>query len=139
MEHMVMPQSRSICNYIFFTFDYKPLSRQRRYYIKITTIKFINMDMNKKSYHFNITEVIDGKIREVMNFNFGGHHDLADMLTKLEQTNQMREKHCKELVVGLRLLHHVIKKYPDNEAIKKFRPAFEDFMQEFRPCMCKEG
>ena len=42
------------------------------------------MDKEKKSYHFNITEVQDGKIQEVMNFNFGGHHDLAVMVKKLE-------------------------------------------------------
>lgn len=97
------------------------------------------MDKEKKSYHFNVTEVVDGKIEEVMNFNFGGHHDLAEMVTKLEQTGQLREKHCKELVIGLRFLHHVLKKYPDNEAFKKFRPAFEDFKHEIRSCKCNEG
>lgn len=97
------------------------------------------MDKEKKSYHFNVTEVVDGKIEEVMNFNFGGHHDLAEMVTELEQTGQLREKHCKEFVIGLRFLHHVLKKYPDNEAFKKFRPAFEDFKHEIRSCKCNEG
>lgn len=55
------------------------------------------MDKEKKSYHFNVTEVVDGKIEEVMNFNFSGHHDLAEMVTKLEQTGQLREKHCRNL------------------------------------------
>lgn len=35
------------------------------------------MDKEKKSYYFNVIEAKDGKMNEVMNFNFGGHHDLA--------------------------------------------------------------
>ena len=41
-----------------------------------------NCNKEKRSYHFNISEVVDGKIQEVMNFNFGGHHDLAAMVAK---------------------------------------------------------
>ena len=42
-----------------------------------------NCNKEKRSYHFNISEVVDGKIQEVMNFNFGGHHDLAAMVEKI--------------------------------------------------------
>ena len=49
------------------------------------------------------------KIQEVMNFNFGGHHDLAVMVKKLEATGMFSDKHSRELVIGLRLLHHVAK------------------------------
>ena len=37
------------------------------------------MDKEKKSYFFNVIEAKDGKMAEVMDFNFGGHHDLAAM------------------------------------------------------------
>ena len=90
------------------------------------------MDKEKKSYHFNITEVQDGKIQEVMNFNFGGHHDLAVMVKKLVATGMFSDKHSKELVIGLRLLHHVAKKYPDNEIIKAFATALDAFKKSIK-------
>lgn len=94
------------------------------------------METMKRSYHFNISEVVDGKVQEVMNFNFGGHHDLAEMVKKLMQTGEFKDKHAKELVVGLRLLHHVLKKYPDNDLISRFKPAFDEFKKGMMPC-CK--
>ncbi|MCM1163653.1 MAG: DUF3861 family protein [Muribaculaceae bacterium] len=87
---------------------------------------------DKKSYHFNVTQVEDGKIKEVMNFNFGGHHDLAELVAKTEATGEFTDKHAKELVVGVRLLHHVLKKYPDNELFKSFYPAFEEFKKALK-------
>lgn len=86
----------------------------------------------KHSYHFNITEVVDGKIKEVFDFNFGGHHDLADMVKKTMATGNFTEKHAKELVVGMRLLHHVMKKYPENELFKQYYAQFEDFKHAFK-------
>ena len=100
------------------------------------------MDKEKKSYHFNITEVKDGKIQEVMNFNFGGHHDLALLVQKLESTGMFTDKHSKEAIVGLRLLHHVCKKYPDNELIKAFAPALDAFKKGLKAksgCGCTCG
>ena len=89
------------------------------------------MDCNKTkhSYHFNVTEVVDGKIKEVFDFNFGGHHDLKEMVEKTIATGTITEKHAKELVVGMRLLHHVMKKYPENEVFKAYFPAFEEFKE----------
>ena len=82
----------------------------------------------KRSYHFNITEVEDGKIKEVMNFNFGGHHDLAALAEMTAAKGDISEKHAKELVVGIRLLHHVLKKCADDSAIfSDLYPVFEEF------------
>ena len=81
----------------------------------------------KHSYHFHITEVKDEKIKDVFGFNFGGHHDLKKMVEDVVAKGTMTEKHAKELVCGLRLLHHVLKKYPDNEAFKAFAPKFKEF------------
>ena len=81
----------------------------------------------KHSYHFQVAEVIDNKVKDVFNFNFGGHHDLAEMVEKAVAVGNITEKHAKELVCGVRLLHHVMKKYPDNEAIKAFFPKFDEF------------
>ena len=81
----------------------------------------------KKSYHFQVAEVIDNKVKDVFNFNFGGHHDLAELVEKAVAVGNITEKHAKELVCGVRLLHHVMKKYPENEAIKAFSPKFKEF------------
>ena len=81
----------------------------------------------KKSYHFQVAEVIDNKVKDVFNFNFGGHHDLAEMVEKAVAVGNITEKHAKQLVCGVRLLHHAMKKYPENEAIKAFAPKFKEF------------
>lgn len=84
-------------------------------------------DKQKRSYHFNVSEVVDGKVKEAYNFNFGGHHDLVELINKTVAVGNITEKHAKELVTGLRLLHHVLKKYPENEIFKAFWPHLEDF------------
>ena len=84
-------------------------------------------EKQKRSYHFNVTEVIDGKVKEAYNFNFGGHHDLVDLIEKAVAVGNITEKHAKELITGVRLLHHVVKKYPENEIFKAFRPHLDDF------------
>jgi len=82
----------------------------------------------KRSYHFNITEVEDGKIKEVMSFNFGGHHDLAKLAEMTAAKGDISEEHAKELVVGIRLLHHVLKKCSGDCAVcSDFYPVFEEF------------
>lgn len=92
------------------------------------------MDCNKekRSYHFNITEVVDGKIQDVMSFNFGGHHDLAALAQKAEQKQGLTEKHARELVVGMRLLHHALKKYPDNADFATFLSQLNDFKHKLK-------
>lgn len=92
------------------------------------------MDANKpkRSYHFNVSEVVDNKVKEVFNFNFGGHHDLAELVQKTINTGTITEKHAKELVVGVRLLHHVLKKYPENELFKAFAPQLDEFKKALK-------
>ena len=79
-----------------------------------------NCNKPKRAYHFNVTEVVDGKIQDVMSFNFGGHHDLAALVELAKQDNNLSDKHAKELVLGVRFLHHVLKKYPDNPLFANF-------------------
>ena len=81
----------------------------------------------KHSYHFNITEVVDGKIQEVMNFNFGGHYDLAALANMAEQKENLKPKHAQQLVLGIRLLHHALKKYPDKPEFAKFLGQLNEF------------
>ena len=90
------------------------------------------MEKTKHSYHFNVTEVVDEKIKEVMDFNFGGHHDLAELVEKAVAVGNITEKHAKQLVVGVRLLHHVLKKYPENEIFKAFAPQFKAFKDQLK-------
>lgn len=87
------------------------------------------MDCNKQkhSYHFAITEVVDNKIKDVMSFNFGGHHDLAELAGKAQQKYDLTDKHARELVVGMRLLHHALKKYPANSDFQAFLGKLDDF------------
>ena len=84
-------------------------------------------DKPKRSYHFQVAEVIENKVKDDFCFNFGGHHDLAALVEKAVAVGNITEKHAKELVCGVRLLHHVMKKYPDNEAFKAFAPKFKEF------------
>lgn len=86
----------------------------------------------KRSYHFNVSEVIDGKVKEVFNFNFGGHHDLAELVEQTVAQGNITEKHAKELVVGVRLLHHVMKKYPENPIFKAYYENFEEFKRALK-------
>lgn len=97
-----------------------------------------NCNKTKRSYHFNVSEVVDGKVKEVFDFNFGGHHDLAEMVQKTVALGNITEKHAKELVVGVRLLHHVMKKYPENEIFKTYFPQFDEFKKALKAQACKE-
>lgn len=98
------------------------------------------MDCNKdkRSYHFNITEVVNGKIQEVMNFNFGGHHDLAALTSLAQRRQGLKEKHAQELVLGMRLLHHALKKYPENIEFAEFLTKLDDFKHQLKgqECAC---
>lgn len=93
----------------------------------------------KRSYHFNITEVVDGKIQEVMNFNFGGHHDLAALAQHAQQKQNISQKHAEQLVLGMRLLHHALKKNQDNPAFASFLAQLNDFKHTLKgdDCKCK--
>lgn len=86
----------------------------------------------KRSYHFNVTEVVDGKIKEAYNFNFGGHHDLVNLIDRVVGVGNITEKHAKQLVTGVRLLHHVMKKYPENEIFKKYFPVLDEMKRELK-------
>ena len=90
----------------------------------------------KHSYHFHITKVEEDKIKDVFGFNFGGHHDLKKMVEDVVAKGEMTEKHAKELVCGVRLLHHVLKKYPGNQIFQSIMPAFEDFKHALRAEYC---
>lgn len=95
-------------------------------------------DKQKRSYHFNITEVVDGKIQDVMSFNFGGHHDLAALAAMASDKEGMEEKHANELVVGMRLLHHALKKYPDNADFAAFLAQLNYFKHKLKGCGCNK-
>lgn len=96
-----------------------------------------NCDKPKKSYHFSVTEVEDGKINDVFSFNFGGHHDLAALAARAQKEQNMEQKHAAELVLGLRLMHHALKKYPDNAKFAAFLGQLNDFKHQLKgdkPC-----
>lgn len=87
----------------------------------------------KKSYYFNVIESKDGQMAEVMNFNFGGHHDLAALVEKAKSANVVSEdKYAKELVLGVRLLHHALKTNQQTELFQKFLVQLDAFKQELR-------
>lgn len=91
-----------------------------------------NCNKEKRSYHFNVTEVVDGKICDVFSFNFGGHHDLAALATRAENEQGISQKHAEQLVLGLRLLHHALKKYPDNPKFAAFLSQLNDFKHQLK-------
>lgn len=93
------------------------------------------MEKQKRHYFINVVEANDeGKMCEALNFNFGGHHDLARLVDKTIAAGLVeKDKHAKELVLGVRLLHHVLKKNPDSELFSAFAPqlkAFKDAIKE---------
>jgi hypothetical protein len=98
---------------------------------------------DKKQYYVNMIEAKDGKMAEVLNFNFGGHHDIADMVARTHQAGLFeKDKYEKEFVLGMRFLHHVMKKNPDLDLFKEFAPQFEAFKQSVKAklgcgCGCK--
>lgn len=100
------------------------------------------MEKEKKSYYFNVIEAKDGKMCEVTNFNFGGHHDLGAMIEKVRESGTFaKDKHAKEFVIAMRLMHHVIKKNQDNPIFAEFGPQFEAFKQSVCPkqsCCCNK-
>lgn len=97
----------------------------------------------KRSYHFNVTEVVEGKIQEVMNFNFGGHHDLAALAKHVQETQGISEKHAAQLVLGMRMLHHVLKKNMQNPKYAAFLDKLNDFKHYLRgtdgSCCCEDN
>ena len=96
----------------------------------------MDSDKPKRSYHFQVGEVIDNKVKDVFCFNFGGHHDLKKMVEDAVAKGTITEKHAKELVCGVRLLHHVLKKYPGNPIFQSVMPAFEDFKHALKAEFC---
>ena len=98
---------------------------------------------DKKSYFVNVIESKDNKMSEGMNFNFGGHHDLAAMVDKTREAGLFaKDKHAKEFVLAMRFMHHVIKKNADNPIFTEFGPQFEAFKKSFKSsigcCCCKD-
>lgn len=98
--------------------------------------------MEKKSYYVNMVEAKDGKMAEVLNFNFGGHHDIGAMVEAAKSLGFAKDKHAKEFVLALRFMHHVIKKNADNALFAEFAPQFEAFKKGVAqklgcPCSCK--
>lgn len=97
----------------------------------------------KKSYYVNIIEAKEGKMKEVLDFNFGGHHDLAEMVEKTKAAGFFeKDKYAKEFVLAMRFMHHVIKKNPDLALFKEFGPQFEAFKKNVKSqlgCGCGCG
>lgn len=91
------------------------------------------MDNVKKSYYFNVIEAKDGEMAEVMNFNFGGHHDLAALVERAKAANVVSEdKYAKELVLGIRLLHHALKKNQQTALFQNFLTQLNAFKDELK-------
>ena len=96
-----------------------------------------NCNKEKRSYHVGLTEVVDGKIQDVFSFNLGGHHDLAALAARAEKDQDMKQKHARQLVLGMRLLHHALKKYPDNEKFAAFFEQLNAFKKQLKgDCKC---
>ena len=100
------------------------------------------MEKEKRSYYVNMVEAKDGKMAEVLNFNFGGHHDIAAMVERAKSLGFAKDKHAKEFVLAMRFMHHVIKKNSDNALFAEFAPQFEAFKKNVKEqlgcgCDCK--
>lgn len=98
----------------------------------------MDCDKNKEklSYHVNVSQVVDGKVQEVFNFNFGGHHDLAALAEYAAKKDNLSDKHARQLVLGMRFLHHALKKYPDNPLFANFLNQLNDFKHALKGKDC---
>lgn len=99
------------------------------------------MEKEKKSYYVNVIEAKDGKMAEVIDFNFGGHHDIAAMVEKAKSLGFAKDKHAKEFVLAMRFMHHVIKKNAENPLFADFASQFEAFKQQVKTkvgCNCSD-
>lgn len=94
-------------------------------------------NQTKRSYFVNVTEVKDNQTCEVMNFNFGGHHDLAALYEQSKALGLLEDAHEKELVLGVRFLHHALKKYPDNKLFADFLAQLDEFKKALCAQCCK--
>ncbi|MDE6273001.1 MAG: DUF3861 domain-containing protein [Muribaculaceae bacterium] len=105
------------------------------------------MEKQKKFYYVNVVEANrkdDDKIKmaEVLDFNFRGHHDIAEMVERAKVLGFSKDKHAKEFVLAMRFMHHVIKKNSDNALFADFGQQFEAFKEKVRSqlgcnCDCK--
>lgn len=91
------------------------------------------MEKEKKCYFVNVIEAKDGDMAEVMNFNFGGHHDLAALVERVKSQNIVSEdKYAKELILGMRFLHHALKKNPQTAIFQDFLGKLDDFKNQLK-------
>ncbi|MBD5306812.1 MAG: DUF3861 family protein [Bacteroides sp.] len=101
------------------------------------------MEKEKRSYYVNMVEAKDGKMAEVLNFNFGGHHDIAALVEHAKGLGFAKDKHAKEFVLAMRFMHHVIKKNAENPLFSEFASQFEAFKQKVKAanggCGCNCG
>ncbi|MDE6010814.1 MAG: DUF3861 domain-containing protein [Muribaculaceae bacterium] len=96
--------------------------------------------MEKRRYYVNMIEANDDrKMAEVLNFNFGGHHDIAAMVERAKSLGFAKDKHAKEFVLAMRFMHHVIKKNADNALFAEFAGQFEAFKNQVRAQLGCEG
>ena len=93
----------------------------------------------KHSYNIDISEVVDGEIKQVMYFNFCGHHDMAMIAQKVAQKGNLCDLHAKELTVGLRLLHRALKENADKPLFEKLLMQLDEFKQELKKCVSQSG
>lgn len=93
----------------------------------------------KHSYHFNVTEMVDGSKHDVMNFDLDCHHDLAKLASHAAEKDNLPSQDAQQLVLGVRLVSHVLKKYPDNMMFANFRAQLKEFKQNMKGKDCKHS
>lgn len=100
----------------------------------------MNCECNKKkhTYNIDISEVVDGKIQKVMNFNFCGHHDMAMITQKVSERLNLCDLHASELTVGLRLLHRALKENADRPLFAGLLMQLDEFKHNLKREACCE-
>lgn len=91
---------------------------------------------HKQPYHFNISEIYDGTIREVMNFNVLGRHDLATLSQRAAIGCDMSQEDAEQLVLGVVMLCNVMERYPENILFQEFHSHLSRFRHDLRGQIC---
>ena len=94
----------------------------------------MDCECNKKkhTYNIDISEVVDGEIRKVMNFNFCGHHDMAMIAQKIAQKGCLCDLHARQLTVGMRLLHRALKENDDRPLFARLLLQLDEFKDDLK-------
>lgn len=97
----------------------------------------MSLHEEKHTYHFEITEMVDGEKRQVMNFDCCCNHDLEQLACMVRDKECIDEKHARQFVVGLKLLQNALKNHADKPEFAALLRQLDEFKAKMKNGECK--